>query len=132
MIGKKRSIQRETLLNILRGTNTHPTADWLYQEARKVLPNISLGTVYRNLAMMSECGHILKLDFGTDSDHFDGDISPHYHFFCKQCGKIIDLLLPYDSRINDLAEQDDCGTILGHSLHFQGICQDCLTKTKDK
>lgn len=132
MIGKKRSVQRETLLNILRGTKTHPTADWLYQETRKVLPNISLGTVYRNLAMMSESGHILKLNFGTECDHFDGDTSPHYHFFCKQCGKITDLELPYNVRINDLAEQDGCGNIHGHSLHFHGICRECLQNAKDK
>nr|QGT50961.1 transcriptional repressor [uncultured Firmicutes bacterium] len=132
MIGKKHSIQRETLLNILRGTKTHPTADWIYQEARKALPNISLGTVYRNLALLSESGHILKLNVGTGCDHFDGDTSPHYHFVCNQCGKIIDLETPYHSYINDLAQCDECGTVSGHSLFFHGSCRECLKATKDK
>lgn len=132
MIGKKYSIQRETLLNILRGTKIHPTADWIYQEARKILPSISLGTVYRNLSTLAESGQILKLDIGDGCDHFDGDTSPHYHFLCQECDKILDLEVPYNLSINELAERDRCGEIFGHFLYFHGVCQECIEQTKDK
>lgn len=128
MPGMKRSVQREVLLRILRGTKTHPNADWIYNEARKVLPNISLGTVYRNLSMLSERGDILKLHVGNDSDHFDGDIHPHYHLVCRCCGKIMDLDLPYDDDLDRLAANETGGMIEKHALVFYGICRDCAEK----
>lgn len=129
MIMQKRSIQRETLLNILCGTKTHPTADWLYNEARKVLPNISLGTVYRNLSAMSQSGQISRLSTGCGSERFDGDTRPHYHFVCDCCGRVDDLNIEYNSAIDLMAEHEGCGTVSGHALFFHGCCQDCLAKT---
>ena len=84
------SRQREALLTLLRSTKTHPDAEWLYTGLRKEYPNISLGTVYRNLRQLTEVGEILELCYGSTS-HFDGDISPHYHMICSCCRKIYDI-----------------------------------------
>ncbi len=84
------SRQREALLDLLRSTKSHPDAEWLYSGLRQEYPNISLGTVYRNLRQLTEAGEILELCYGNIS-HFDGDISPHYHMKCDSCGRIYDI-----------------------------------------
>ncbi len=71
----------------MHSTDTHPTASAVYNEVRKVIPNISLGTVYRNLAALSEEGVILSLSVGDGYEHFDGNSAPHAHLHCKRCGK---------------------------------------------
>ncbi len=90
---KHYSRQRQEILKVLRSTDTHPTADWIYAQTRKIIPNISLGTVYRNLSNLSADGEILCIDVGDGKEHFDGDISPHLHLACRQCGKITDAQL---------------------------------------
>ncbi len=69
----------------------HPTADVVYENVRKIYPNISLGTVYRNLSLLSELGEIQKLSNFGGADHFDGCVTPHCHFMCKKCGQVLDL-----------------------------------------
>ena len=93
---KNYSRQRETILQVLYSTDTHPTASAVYNEVRKVIPNISLGTVYRNLAALSEEGVILSLSVGDGYEHFDGNSAPHAHLHCKRCGKIYDAPLKQD------------------------------------
>ena len=88
----KYSRQREALLRELRSRKDHPTADTLYQELRKEYPHISLGTVYRNLALLCELGEIKKIPCGDGSERYDGFVDPHNHFVCSKCGKVIDLM----------------------------------------
>ena len=83
----KYSRQRESIKACLMGRKDHPTADALYTSIREQFPNISLGTVYRNLNLLVELGEIRKLSCGDGTDHFDYDTSPHYHYVCKKCGK---------------------------------------------
>lgn len=87
------SRQREAILKVVRSADTHPTADWIYTETRKIIPNISLGTVYRNLSFLSQSGEILCIDMGDGKEHYDGDNSSHLHLICRKCGKIIDAKL---------------------------------------
>ncbi|MBE6728561.1 MAG: transcriptional repressor [Ruminococcaceae bacterium] len=87
---KNYSKQREAIMEVLRSTTTHPTAQWIYEEVRKQLPKISLGTVYRNLSALSAEGDILNISVGDGFEHFDGDNSPHLHLHCRCCGKIVD------------------------------------------
>jgi len=89
------SKQREAILNELQSRCDHPTAAQVYEGVRKVIPNISLGTVYRNLAALVESGEILSVSVGDGYEHYDGDKSFHLHLRCKCCGAII------DSRVND-------------------------------
>ena len=115
------SRQREALLDLLRSTKSHPDAEWLYTGLRKEYPNISLGTVYRNLRQLTEAGEILELSYGNIS-HFDGDITPHYHMRCNICHKIYDI--PASSVSINLKTVDgfEIDTI---NLDLNGICQNC-------
>ncbi len=126
MTHSKYSRQRETLIGILRGTTCHPNADWIYDKAREEIPNISLGTVYRNLSKLAGEGKILKLDVGDGSDHYDGDISPHAHFYCKRCRRICDIFVDYGRRLKDEAREQTGGIVERCDVMFEGTCRECL------
>ena len=121
----KYSRQRESIKSCLMNRCDHPTADALYTTLREQFPNISLGTVYRNLNLLVDLGEIKKIPSGDGIDHFDYDTSPHYHFVCRQCGCIRDLPMP----VSDTPEQEAAafvdGTIEDHSLIFRGVCSSC-------
>ena len=121
----KRSRQRELLLEILRSTTCHPDADWVYARMREQMPNVSLGTVYRNLALLAGEGTILKLDVGSHADRFDGNPSPHYHLACKTCGAVVDMPMAYSSALNAAAEAQSGCKIEEHALLFYGKCPSC-------
>lgn len=117
--------QRQIILDELCSVTSHPTADTLYQMVRKRLPKISLGTVYRNLEIMSECGIIQKLDIGGTQKRFDGAPHVHYHVRCVKCGRVDDLALPPDFNVETEAEKLTGFKILRHRLEFTGLCPDC-------
>ncbi len=117
--------QREVILSVLRGTDTHPNADWVYQEVRKVLPNVSLGTIYRNLRVLVNSGEALELAFGSSSSRFDGNPENHYHFVCEQCNGVYDVDLPVDDRIDNLAQEASGHKVVSHRLEFYGVCKAC-------
>lgn len=121
----KHSRQRESIRDFLAGRCDHPTAETVYQNMRQKYPNISLGTVYRNLTLLSELGEIQKLSPGTGPDRFDANTSPHYHFICRNCGTIADLKVSGLDHINILAGQDFDGKIDGHTAYFYGTCAGC-------
>ena len=99
------SKQREAILNELQNRCDHPTATQVYEGVKKVIPNISLGTVYRNLASLVESGEILSVAVGDGKEHFDGDKSFHLHLHCKCCGAIIDSRVQPD-KIKGIAQFD--------------------------
>jgi len=92
---------------------------------RQENPNISLGTVYRNLTLLADIGEIQRLRLGDGVDHFDADTSPHYHFVCTQCGSVIDLEMESIEQINDIAGMNFNGQIAGHVTYFYGTCEEC-------
>ena len=117
------SKQREALVTLLKSTTTHPNAEWLYENLRAQYPNISLGTVYRNLRQLAENGDILELRDGSVS-HFDGDISNHHHILCTNCRAI------YDLPENDVTPPHvfaDGFDVTGFELMFHGTCPNCKT-----
>ena len=121
----KYSRQRETIKRFLMTRKDHPTADIVYMNVRKQNPNISLGTVYRNLTLLADIGEISRLRVGEGVDHFDADTSPHYHFVCRCCGAVTDLPLESIENILDVAGANFDGHIAGHVTHFYGICGNC-------
>ncbi len=88
------SRQREVLLEKLRSTTSHPTAEAVFEMARQELPHISLGTVYRNLSLLAAQGLIDTLETEDNRLHYDGNTQPHAHFICRNCGRILDVFAP--------------------------------------
>lgn len=121
----KYSRQREVIKDFLSGRKDHPTADVVYMNVRQQYPNISLGTVYRNLTLLSDMGEIQRLRLGDGVDHFDGDTSPHNHFVCTQCGGVLDLDMDNIDHIMETAGRNFAGKIDGHVTYFYGICGNC-------
>lgn len=126
----KYSKQRESIKNFLVTRYDHPTAEIVYLNIRKEFPNISLGTVYRNLNLLAEIGEIQKLSPGIGPDRFDGNPAPHYHFICRHCGCVMDLTVSGLDHINILAGQDFDGEIEGHITYFYGSCPSCKASEK--
>lgn len=116
------SKQRELITEIIKNRSDHPTADMIYDSCREKEPNISLGTVYRNLKLLADEGEILTLETMDKKIHYDGDTSRHGHFICERCGRIIDLFKP----INTPEELFEMGlTVTGEKCIYYGICNDC-------
>ncbi len=125
----KKSRQREAILTYLESRKDHPTAEQVYTAVREEFPNISLGTVYRNLALLSDLKEIGRVTCETDgSDHFDFDTSPHQHFFCKECGAVIDVPLRNDDSILRMLEGSLGVSIETQKTIYYGICRNCLSK----
>ena len=121
----KYSRQREAIKEFMMTRKDHPTADIVYMNVRKEFPNISLGTVYRNLTLLSDMGELLRLRVGDGVDHFDATTTPHYHFICKNCGSVTDLELPIMHSIDTVAGDNFKGQIHGHVTYFFGTCEHC-------
>lgn len=123
---KKYSKQREEIIRVLRSTDTHPTAAWVYSEVKREIPNISLGTVYRNLAELSATGEILSISVGDGFEHFDGNSRPHAHLHCRRCGRTFDAPLDGDplavvARDNDFLPETSVYVLYG-------VCKECKSK----
>lgn len=118
------SKNREAILECLRGTKCHPTAEWVYEELKKEHPNMSVATVYRNLAQLKEAGMIRSMGIVSGYEHFDGNVEPHSHVVCSKCGRIEDLddnkvmseLVSKVSKLSGYAVSD---------MSFVGLCPEC-------
>ncbi len=127
----RKTKQREAILEVLRSTTSHPTADWVYQEVRKQMPQVSLGTIYRNLKVLSEHGEIQELCFGSAQAHFDADPDDHYHFVCERCGAIDDLDLEVVTKLETKVEEKGY-QVNSHRLEFYGLCPACGAEAKNE
>ncbi len=122
--------QRQIILEELGKVTSHPTANEVYDMVRKRLPRIGLGTVYRNLELMSETGIILKLEVGGTQKRFDATVAPHYHIRCISCGKVDDIEIPVMEDINKTAADTSKYQVLGHHIEFSGVCSECNDKAQ--
>jgi len=121
----KYSRQRESIKELLNSSCNHPTADMVYINVKQEFPNISLGTVYRNLNLLADLGEAIKITAPNGGVHFDGRTVPHYHFCCNKCGEVMDLDLDELDFINEAAGKNFNGIIESHSMMFYGICENC-------
>jgi len=129
MAALKHSKQRDSIKNFLMDRYDHPTADMIYMGVREDFPSISLGTVYRNLALLTELGEIIKITSPDGPDRFDGHVEPHSHFICKNCHSVLDIQMENEEFINQAAQNCFPGLIEGHTLHFHGVCSNCIKKS---
>lgn len=121
------SKKRDAMLALIRSTHRHPSADWVYREMKAQYPDLSLGTVYRNLNHLCERGLIQRVGAVGGSERYDGVITPHSHFICNRCGAIIDL--PEHSPGREWL--DSAGVQYGFQAEdceftVRGMCRDCV------
>ena len=127
---RKNSKQREMLLTELRSRHDHPIAEDIYVALKKKLPDISLGTVYRNLSVFTESGDISRLEV-NGPDRYDGNPAAHYHFACNECGRVLDVNLPYCEELDRSVENATGAFVERNNIIFYGTCGDCLKKKKN-
>ncbi len=122
----KKSHQREVILEELRKVTSHPTADEIYMIVRKIIPNISLGTVYRNLELLFDLGKIDKLEFANNQKRFDGNIIKHEHLICEKCNSIGDIIPKgiknLHSYLNEFILEN---RLKSYKLILTGLCEEC-------
>lgn len=118
--------QRAVILEVLRSSTAHPTADEIYGMVRTIMPRISLGTVYRNLDLLAGSGEILRLERAGAQRRFDGRQSPHHHVRCEICGTIGDIFVSMPMPDMDTARVcPGFVSIRGMEVEFTGICEAC-------
>jgi len=117
--------QREAILQVLRCAGSHPTADWIYEKVKKSIPNISKGTVYRNLKVLRDTGKITELNLSGTVSRYEGRQDNHYHFRCTECGQIFDLDEPVHKELEEKIARKTGFTVSSHQLEFRGICKTC-------
>lgn len=124
----KYSRQREAIKEFLKSRDDHPTADTVYENIRQTYPNISLGTVYRNLSLLVNIGEVNKIMASQGPDRFDARTTPHNHFICNCCHRVIDLEVEENNDLEEQAGKQFSGIIESHTTHFYGLCENCVKK----
>lgn len=119
----KHSKQRDALIEILQSTDTHPTAEWVYEKMREKFPNVSLATVYRNLKHMIEMGIAREL-YTDNSSRFDANMTEHYHFMCRKCNRLFDIFP--EGEASEIKKVKKLGfDIDRYDLSIYGVCTEC-------
>ena len=127
--------QKSVILEELQKLKTHPTASEVYERVRKEIPNISLGTVYRNLELLTQANHIQKIELTGKKSRFDGNLEKHFHFRCLVCERVYDIYPDKDSNLIDeefmkaIRGKIDFD-ILDYKLEFRGYCKECNPSDK--
>ncbi len=125
---KKFSRQRELILKTVLSSNEHLTADNIYDRLKENNPNLSLGTVYRNLTQLEEHGYIKKINIPGDPVRFDGNTEEHHHFICEKCGKIFDIKeKKIEYAVDNLSEKKDF-KVNSIYLILRGVCDECSSE----
>lgn len=117
--------QRDLILKALQSVKNHPSAEEIYLMVKKKIPNISFGTVYRNLRILKEQGLLIELNYGKNFSRFDGRIENHYHFSCVNCGNVLDLDEKVRCELNKKIAAETGLHVLYHRLEFYGLCKKC-------
>ncbi|MHB9292253.1 putative Fur family transcriptional regulator, ferric uptake regulator [Hollandina sp. SP2] len=144
-IERKHSKKREAILRMIRSTQSHPSARWVYEQLKPVIPGLSLGTVYRNINLFLEEGSVVSIGVVGGEERFDGFVTPHPHLICTCCGAVFDLAgdfslvsfeLPYPEvperiPLQDNQEQGVPGFLINYQKTlFYGICSRCIHTCK--
>lgn len=122
----RRSVKREAVLSLLRSTKCHPPAEWIHAKLLDEYPDLSLGTVYRNLRQLADEGLIVSVGVIGGQERFDGNITPHGHFICQKCGAVIDVPLPLSRRLHHDVEKLTGGRVSAVETKVYGVCAECL------
>jgi Fe2+ or Zn2+ uptake regulation protein len=124
----RKSRQRERILEILRDTKTHPTAESVHARLRRDMPRVSLGTVYRNLGQLAAQGLVRRIAFGASVDRFEANVHSHHHFVCDRCGAVADLAVPVDETLTRKLGRAAGVKADRHEIRLYGVCARCANK----
>lgn len=123
------SKKREAILSAIRSTTAHPTAEWVYQTLKPQYSDLSLGTVYRNIAQFKEKGLIISIGVVKGQERFDGNVKPHSHFVCSCCGAVIDVGGDYvGTEPRERIAEHYHFRVDSSEVIFRGICSDCMKR----
>ena len=124
---RRHSKKRDAVLSCIRRSHLHPSAEWIYTQLKPEHPDLSLGTVYRNLALFRESGEIVCVATVHGVERLDAVTEPHAHFICEQCDAVIDVDAPCDDLRQELEQQYGC-TVQRSEMLFRGVCARCKNK----
>ena len=126
---RKHSRKRDAILDCLRNTTCHPTAEWVYSQLKPEFPDLSFGTVYRNLAAFKRDGVIDSAGTVDGLERFDARTDPHSHFICSGCGRVIDIdWVELPEAALEHTRRALGAQVGGYRLSFYGYCQICKSK----
>lgn len=124
-MNKRNTIQRSLVLKTVKELQFHATADEVYDTIVKKHSDISRGTVYRNLNLLSDIGEILKLEMPSGADRFDHICHEHYHTRCIKCGRVFDVEMDFIADLETNIKDTHGFKFTGHDIIFKGICPEC-------
>jgi len=122
---RRNSVRRERILEELRKSRQHPTAEWIYHRLKKEFPGLSLGTVYRNLKILAEEKLIQTIQNGSTFDRYDGNLAPHHHLICECCGTLADMEWEMDPSFIQQLEKQSGFQLRPYPIEMWGLCPKC-------
>jgi Fur family peroxide stress response transcriptional regulator len=128
---RKHSSKRDAILEVLKSTSSHPAAQWVYEKLKPRIPDLSLGTVYRNISLFIKEGTLVSVGVVDGEERFDAVTHPHSHLICTCCSRVFDLSVPDLSVLKAAAESREKDKFAGGALIdyrktvFYGLCNEC-------
>lgn len=120
MTASRKSKKRDAIMQVLASTKSHPSAEWIYTKLKEDIPDLSLGTVYRNLALFKEEQRAFSVATVNGQERFDACTEPHAHFICRSCGEVSDV-----EGVNVQPPEGLEATVEGYQLNYYGLCRNC-------
>lgn len=125
------SYKRQAILDVIRSTHAHPSAEWVFEQLKHRYPNLSFATVYRNIAQFKEDGEVMSVGVVDGHDRLDGNTNPHPHFICRCCNAVIDVDIEAEGESLCREVSKRYGVTTEHyDFTFYGCCTDCLENKK--
>ena len=132
-VSTKHFRKRDAILQYLQSVTDHPSAEKVFTQLKAQIPDLSMGTVYRNLNLFKQQGLAVSVATIKGVERFDGNTGPHVHFICQECDAVIDLMeMEIPESLKSVAEHSSGGQVAECQLCFTGICQDCLENLKNQ
>ncbi len=125
---RRNTTQKNIILNAVRSLKSHVTAEEVYNYIHTDSPSISKGTVYRNLNILADEGKIKKIEISSGAVYFDFTVTNHFHFKCKKCGRLFDILMVNEPNLLDYIKEDNNFSVLNYEIVFKGLCSNCKTE----
>ena len=127
---KRLTRQRKAVLEVVKRAHNHPDAAWIYQEVRKVVPKVSLGTIYRTLEALVEEGYLIPITKAGEATRYDANLHPHLHLVCQGCGAIVDLEVDLPALLTSVQEAYPQLEVREVEVTYKGLCPTCKVALK--